>query len=135
MDEPRTHRMTARSARLQRWLRSSRSAAVAVVLIGATLVSTPAPAGAESAPQTPLRVTGASSSPASWSEQRMLGRSLATEYAGAVPAVEVRALVLRVTAQLQREASPSEHLMRTVEAVCRRALTDYLARGTSLTAA
>ena len=61
-----------------------------------------------------------------------LGAHLAVEYAGAVPSIQVEALVRRVTAELTRAASPPDRLLHTTEAVCRSRLTDHLARGTDL---
>ena len=61
-----------------------------------------------------------------------LGARLALGYAGAVPAADVEALVREVSRRLHESASPSDQLLQTTEAVSRRALTDFLTRGTPL---
>ncbi len=64
--------------------------------------------------------------------ERALGARLALGYAGAVSAADVEALVREVGRQLREDASPSDQLLQTTEAVSRRALTDFLTRGTPL---
>ncbi len=64
--------------------------------------------------------------------ERALGARLALGYAGAVPAADVEALVREVSRRLRQDASPSNQLPDTTEAVARRALTDFLTRGTPL---
>ena len=64
--------------------------------------------------------------------ERALGARLALGYAGAVPAADVEALVQEVRRQLREDASPSDRLLQTTEAVSRCALTEFLTRGTPL---
>ncbi|MGB3829199.1 MAG: hypothetical protein WA962_10530 [Ornithinimicrobium sp.] len=64
--------------------------------------------------------------------ERALGARLALGYAGAVPADDVEALVREVRRQLREDASPSDQLLQTTEAVSRSALTEFLTRGTPL---
>ncbi|WP_299444224.1 hypothetical protein [uncultured Phycicoccus sp.] len=64
--------------------------------------------------------------------ERALGARLALGYAGAVPAADVEALVREVSRHLRENASPEDQLLQTTEAVSRRALTDFLTRGTPL---
>lgn len=102
-------------------------------MVGSTFFAGPVASATAAAPPTPIRVlAGAPGSTVSSDAERALGARLATEYAGAVPAADVETLVRRVSRQLRRDASPPERLLRTAEAVCRRALTDYLARGVPL---
>ena len=61
-----------------------------------------------------------------------LAQALQVEYAGAVPAEEVSALVRGVAARLEADGPGARLLLRTTEAASRRALTDHLARGVPL---
>ncbi len=112
----------------------TRLSAVALVLVGSTFFAGPLPgANAAQASPTPVRVMVAPDTAAVTSDaERALVARLAVEYAGAVPAADVKSLVRGVSRRLRQESSPPERLLRTVEAVCRRALTDYLARGVLL---
>ncbi|ANH40471.1 hypothetical protein I601_4075 [Nocardioides dokdonensis FR1436] len=119
------------------WRERGKQAAVALALVGsalvagpvapATAVATPAPAPLVTAAPEPVRVPVVDRQ-----AEQALGARLATEYAGAVQATDVERLVRRVVRQLRREASPPERLLHTAEAMCRRALTDFLARGVPL---
>ncbi len=110
-----------------------KQAAAALVLLGSVLVAGPDTSAAAAAPPVSMRPTvTAPDSSVTIGSERVLAARLAVEYAGAVPAVEVESLVHGVSRQLRRDASPPERLLRTVEAVCRSALTDHLARGTRL---
>jgi len=110
-----------------------RSAAAGFALVASALVSGPASGAgaAESATLEPTVVVASASTElrdAEWA----LGARLALGYAGAVPAADVEALVREVSRQLHESASPSDQLLQTTEAVSRRALTDFLTRGTPL---
>ena len=107
-----------------------------MVLVGSTLFAGPVPvASAESSPDPVRAMVAAPGSAVSSEAERALGARLAVEYAGAVPAADVESLVRRVSRRLSKQASPPERLVQTTEAICRRALTDYLARGVLLPAA
>ena len=56
-----------------------------------------------------------------------LASRLSLEYAGAVPATQIRTLVHCVVHDLRSSGSPRGWLLTTAEAVCRRQLTDLLA--------
>ncbi|MGB7450266.1 MAG: hypothetical protein WA892_14230 [Ornithinimicrobium sp.] len=64
--------------------------------------------------------------------ERALTDRLTAGYAGAVPAADVRALLSAVSVRLRDEPWASDDLLNTTEAVSRRALTDFLTRGTPL---
>lgn len=105
---------------------------MALVLIGSGFFAGPAPA-AFAAPDRSL--AAAPTTLVVTEPERALGAHLAVEYAGAVPAVDVESLVREVSRQLRQDSSPPARLLATTEAVCRRALTDYLARGVPLPSA
>ncbi|QYJ02649.1 hypothetical protein KUV85_09875 [Nocardioides panacisoli] len=109
------------------WRTRGRRAAAALALTAATLVAGAAPSSAL-APDGALAAPAASES----TGEESLRARLTAEYAGAVPAADVASLVAGVTDRLQQDASPTERLLRTAEAICRRALTDHLARGVPL---
>lgn len=127
-----SHRAVA--DRLSVWTARSKRTAVAFVLVGSAFFAGPVPVataggtGSYSGNGTVAAPEANDSSDA----ERTLGERLAVEYAGAVPAADVESLVRRVSRQLRREASPPERLLGTSEAICRRALTDYLARRVQL---
>ncbi len=109
------------------------AATVAMALVTSTLLVTPVLSADAATPAVALRARDPSPAGAvSTSPEMLLSARLATEYAGAVPAASVESLVRGVSRQLRRDASPPERLLRTTEAVCRRALTDFLARGVRL---
>lgn len=58
---------------------------------------------------------------------RALANRLAVEYAGAVPAEEVAALVDRAFSDLERSSLDRRLRLATAEAMCRHALTEGLA--------
>ncbi|GAB2777076.1 hypothetical protein GCM10027020_33040 [Nocardioides salsibiostraticola] len=122
--------------RIRGWASRSKQAAVAVVLVGSTLFAGPVPTASAVSSPDPVRVMVAAPGAAVSSDaERALGARLAVEYSGAVPAADVESLVRRVSRRLRKDASPPERLLSTAEAICRRALTDYLARGVLLPAA
>lgn len=132
--QPRSHARPVAADRPLRWRWRLRQAAVALVLVGSTVFTGPTPSAsaAITAPD-PVRVLVATpDASVSNDADRILGARLAVEYAGAVPARDVESLVRRVSRRLRVEGSPSERLLGTCEAICRRALTDYLARGVVL---
>ena len=94
---------------------------------GATAPAASSASGPATAVATATRTVGVSAE----AEQALVDR-LTVEYVGAVGSDDVDTLVAAVLRDLRAAASPAEHLLRTTEAVCRRALTDYLARGTLL---
>ncbi|MGB7819522.1 MAG: hypothetical protein WBL35_12440 [Ornithinibacter sp.] len=110
-----------------------RSAAASLALVTSALVAGPA-SGASAAESATLErtVVVASASTELRDAESALGARLALGYAGAVPAADVEALVREVSRQLHESASPSDQLLQTTEAVSRRALTDFLTRGTPL---
>lgn len=124
---------SAGSDRVRGWSTRAKQSAVALLLVGSTFFAGIGPSIAAAASPALDRAVGTApeSAMASDAEQALGGR-LALEYAGAVPAAEVKALVGRVSRRLRRDSSPPERLLHTAEAVCRRALTDYLARGVPL---
>ena len=135
MDEAHT-RSTRADAR-PRWRTRAthwiRAGIVTAAVLGASFLSAgPAPAGTGPSITTQMRAAAAVSGSLHWREETALGCILATEYVGAVPPAEVDSLVHRVAVRLRREGSPDERLTRTTEAVCRRALTDHLARSAGL---
>lgn len=117
------------------WLSRGKQAVAALVLVNAAYFTGSASPAAASATPVQVDTTVTASEAASPGDlERALGARLATEYTGAVPAGDVESLVRGVGRQLRREASPPERLLHTTEAVCRRALTDFLARGVPLPA-
>ena len=119
----------------QAWIASGKQAAVALALVGSTVFAGPVPqaAAAPSAPSSDRLASSTTPDAADENEgEQALGALLATEYAGAVTAPDVEALVRRVGHRLRQDASPPERLLRTTEAVSRRALTDFLARRVAL---
>lgn len=119
------------SDRLRTWAWKGRRTAVAFVLAGAIFVSGPA-ASATGNAAAPTQVRSGASAPRDTTAddtEAALGARLAMGYAGAVPSTQVRVLVHRVITELIRDASPPARLLQTAEAVCRRELTDHLARG------
>lgn len=120
--------------RLRGWSATGKRAVVTFVLVGSALFAGQAPsATAAPAPLAPVRMVLPTPGPsAETDELRQLGARLALEYAGAVRAADVESLVRAVSRQLREVSSPPDRLLRTTEAVCRRALTDFLARGVPL---
>ncbi|MEP7739044.1 hypothetical protein ABKW28_15430 [Nocardioides sp. 31GB23] len=114
--------------------RRGRRAAATVLLVGATLLAGPLPAAGAATPATaPGLVAGdVSRDGAAGSDVVELAEALQVEYAGAVPAEEVSALVRGVAARLEIDGPGAGLLLRTTEAASRRALTDHLARGVPL---
>ena len=126
----RPRRSTRVAGRLRVLSQRGKRAAVTAALVGATLIAGPLPAAeaTTTAPATSLldgdRVSA--------KQEDELAAGLAAEYIGAVPAADVTGLVHRVSRQLRADGSPPRLLLRTTEAVSRRALTDHLARGVPL---
>ncbi|MGB7981368.1 MAG: hypothetical protein WCF36_11325 [Candidatus Nanopelagicales bacterium] len=116
-------------------------AAAAVVLVSSALLAGPSSSAAALAPSAPGALAPSARSglvaptpgaTASRDAELALGARLATEYAGAVPAGDVESLVRSVSHQLRRDAKLADRLPHAIEAVCRRALTDFLAVGVPL---
>ncbi len=106
---------------------------MALALVASTIFAGPVSSAAAVASSSPVRVVvGGQEATESGDAERALGARLAAEYAGAVPAADVESLVRGVSRQLRRDASPADLLLHTTEAVSRRALTDFLARGVLL---
>lgn len=116
----------------RRWpVPSPRRAAAAIALIASTIVAGPADSTAADAPGLGALTTDESAHP--YRAEQALTARLAAGYAGAVPAADVEALLLAVSVRLRAEPRTAEaHLLDTAEAVSRRALTDFLTRGTPL---
>ncbi len=129
---PSTSRRTVRN-RLGALAPRGKRVATALVLVASALVESPASSAtaATSATSEPLVVVAPETTGLRDAE-RALGARLALGYAGAVPAADVEALVREVSLELRADASPSHQLLQTTEAVSRRALTDFLTRGTPL---
>lgn len=126
------------AGRWHAWTARSKQGVVALVLVGSAVFAGPVP---DAAAEAPGRVTSTATTFDTGGErtdendndgEQALGALLAVEYAGAVAAPDVEALVCRVARRLRLDASPPELLLRTTEAVCRRALTDFLARRVAL---
>lgn len=108
---------------------------MALVLAASTLVAGPAAsAGAGTSPTSERLVVEAPGTTGLLDAERELAARLALGYAGAVSTADVESLVRQVSRRLREEASPSDQLSQTTEAVSRRALTDFLTRGTPLPA-
>lgn len=113
--------------------RRGRRAAATVLLVGATLLAGPLPAAGATPATAPGLVAGdVSRDGAAGSDVVELAEALQVEYAGAVPAEEVSALVRAVAARLETDGPGAGLLLRTTEAASRRALTDHLGRGVPL---
>ncbi|MGB3764540.1 MAG: hypothetical protein WA966_15100 [Ornithinimicrobium sp.] len=109
-----------------------RRAAAALVLIASALVAGPdSSAGAQSLADPGLMVLEASARTLGDAE-RAIGERLALGYAGVVSAADVEALVRAVSRQQLANAFLGDQHLHTTEAVSRRALTDFLTRGTPL---
>lgn len=108
-------------------------AAAAFILAASSILAGPISSAAALAATEPAGVAAtAPEATESRDAERALGARLATEYAGAVPADDVESLVRGVSRQLRRNAKLADRLPSGIEAVCRRALTDFLAVGVPL---
>lgn len=133
MESIRSPRAASAAGRTRRWRARSKQVVAAFVLVASTsFVGLASPADAIVSPVTPHRLASRLEAAVPSDAERALGARLAMQYSGAVPAADVELLVRRVGLRLRAEASPSQRLLRTTEAVARRALTDYLARGVPL---
>ncbi len=109
------------------------AAAVLVLLVAAATAAGPAsPAAGGTSTTAQHTVVAAPATTGLSDAEQALGARLALGYAGAVPAADVEALVRQVGHQLRENASPRSQLLHTTEAISRRALTDFLTRGTPL---
>lgn len=119
--------------RLDALVPRGKKAAAALVLVVSTLVAGPASSASAGAWAGSERmVVEAPADSGLRDAERALGARLALGYAGAVSAADAEALVREVRRQLCENALPSDQLLQTTEAVSRRALTEFLARGTPL---
>ncbi len=108
-------------------------AAAALVLVASTLFAGPPSSAAPLAPSEPAGLAAtAPGATASRDAEQALSARLATEYAGAVPAPDVESLVRGVSQELRGSTTLADRLPYAIEAVCRRALTDFLAVGVPL---